>query len=83
MRARVRARVGARVRTRVQARVRVRARVRARVRGRVRLLELLHSTPTEPSKVLIRSVSSDSTETKTVRYNTLRPLASPRPSRMH
>ena len=47
------------------------------------LLELLHSTPTEPTKALIRSVSSDTTETKTVRYNTLRPLASPRPSRMH
>ena len=49
------------------------------------LLELLHSTPTEPTKALIRSVSSDSTETKTVRYGTctLRPLASPRSSRMH
>ena len=34
-------------------------------------------------KALIRSVSSENTETKTVRYNTLRPLASPRPSRMH
>jgi len=47
------------------------------------LLELIQSTPTEPTTAHIRSVSSDDTSTKTVRYNTLRPLASPRPSRMH
>ena len=47
------------------------------------LLELIQSTPTEPTTARIRSVSSDDTSTKTVRYTTLRPLASPRPSRMH
>ena len=48
-----------------------------------KLLDLVGSTPTQETKAVIRSVSHTSAETKTVRYATLRPLASPRPVLMH
>lgn len=50
---------------------------------RYQLLELLASTPTEPTKAHIRAVSHEGDEELTVKFSTLRPLASPRPVHMH
>ena len=47
------------------------------------LLELIDSTPIEPTKANIRRTTHDATSEQIVRYNELRPLASPRPMNMH
>ena len=48
-----------------------------------KLLDLVRSSPTQETKAVIRSVSHDNAETKTVQYATLRTLASPHPVHMH
>ena len=50
---------------------------------RYKLIDLVRSTPTQPTKAIIRSVTHEGVDTKTVLYSTLRPLASPRPVHMH
>ena len=47
------------------------------------LLSIDASTPTNPAKAVIRLVSHEHVATRTVRYASLRPLASPRPEHMH
>ena len=46
------------------------------------LLSIGDSTPTTPAKAVIRLVSHEHVATRTVRYASLRPLASPRPEHM-
>ena len=46
------------------------------------LLSIGDSTPTTPAKAVIRLVSHEHVATRTVRYASLRPLASPRPELM-
>ena len=47
------------------------------------LIDLVESTPHEPTKAVIRSVDHQGVDTITVRYAALRPLADPRPVHMH
>lgn len=47
------------------------------------LLEVMQSSNSEPTKATIRVADHDTTTTKVVTYDTLRPLASPRPVHMH
>ena len=44
-----------------------------------KLLDISDKSPTDPVKATIRSTDHDGSITKTVRYSTLRPLATPRP----
>ena len=47
------------------------------------LMSIDTSTPSEPAKAAIRSTSHEDAPTRIVRYDSLRPLASPRPEHMH
>jgi len=47
-----------------------------------KLINLANTTPSEPTKAVIRKVSHDSIQDKTVRYEDLRPVSDPRPTLM-